>query len=380
MARLHTGRHKVLTTYRSYHGATAGSITMTGDPRRWASEPGMPGVVKFWGPYTYRSAFHADDDAEECERALAHLADVIMVEGAADHRGDRARDRRRHQRHPRAARRLPAGRPRPVRRARHRDDRRRGDGRLRSLRRVVRRRPLGRHARPDLLRQGRQLRLRAARWRDHQPARSPTRSPTGRTPAASRTPAIPLACASAVAQHQHLQGGGHHRARPPPRRRRRRARRWRRSPNATRRSARCAGSACSGRSSWSATATTREPLVPYNAAGAAAKPMAELAAACKAARPVAVHALQPHARRPADHDQRRRHARRARHHRRGPGRRRRRTRSLKPDLTSGGVAPATLFRCAVDRVPGLPDGWREILDARSAQWRLLDEAERDAPR
>ena len=81
MARLHTGRHKVLTTYRSYHGATAGAITMTGDPRRWGSEPGMPGIVKFWGPYTYRSAFHAADDAEECERALAHLADVIMVEG-----------------------------------------------------------------------------------------------------------------------------------------------------------------------------------------------------------------------------------------------------------------------------------------------------------
>ncbi len=81
MARLHTGRHKVLTTYRSYHGATAGAITMTGDPRRWGSEPGLPGVVKFWGPYTYRSAFHAADDAEECARALQHLADVIMVEG-----------------------------------------------------------------------------------------------------------------------------------------------------------------------------------------------------------------------------------------------------------------------------------------------------------
>ena len=81
MARGHTGRHKVLTTYRSYHGATGGAITMTGDPRRWPSEPGMPGVVKFWGPYPYRSAFHATDEAEECERALAHLADVIMVEG-----------------------------------------------------------------------------------------------------------------------------------------------------------------------------------------------------------------------------------------------------------------------------------------------------------
>jgi taurine--2-oxoglutarate transaminase len=82
MARGHTGRHKVLTTYRSYHGSTAGAITMTGDPRRWANEPGAPGIVKFWGPYTYRSAFHAADEAEECARALAHLADVIMVEGA----------------------------------------------------------------------------------------------------------------------------------------------------------------------------------------------------------------------------------------------------------------------------------------------------------
>ncbi len=81
MARLHTGRHKILTTYRSYHGATAGAITLTGDPRRWPSEPGMPGAVKFWGPYTYRSAFHSADDAEECERALQHLADVLMVEG-----------------------------------------------------------------------------------------------------------------------------------------------------------------------------------------------------------------------------------------------------------------------------------------------------------
>src|SRR5688572_801293 len=81
MARGHTGRLKVLTTYRSYHGSTNGAITMTGDPRRWGSEPGMPGVVKFWGPYPYRSAFHATSEEEECTRALQHLADVIMVEG-----------------------------------------------------------------------------------------------------------------------------------------------------------------------------------------------------------------------------------------------------------------------------------------------------------
>lgn len=81
MARLHTGRHKVLAAYRSYHGATAGALTASGDPRRWPSEPGTPGIARFWGPYPYRSAFHACDAAEECERALAHLADTIMVEG-----------------------------------------------------------------------------------------------------------------------------------------------------------------------------------------------------------------------------------------------------------------------------------------------------------
>jgi taurine---2-oxoglutarate transaminase len=82
MARLHTGRHKVLAAYRSYHGATAGSIALTGDPRRWPSEPGMPGVVRYWGPYSYRSAFHATTEQEECERALQHLRDLLMVEGA----------------------------------------------------------------------------------------------------------------------------------------------------------------------------------------------------------------------------------------------------------------------------------------------------------
>ncbi|KRE56249.1 aspartate aminotransferase family protein [Phycicoccus sp. Soil748] len=82
MARLHTGRHKVLAAYRSYHGATAGSIALTGDPRRWPSEPGMPGVVRYWGPYLYRSAFHATTEEEECERALQHLRDTLMVEGA----------------------------------------------------------------------------------------------------------------------------------------------------------------------------------------------------------------------------------------------------------------------------------------------------------
>jgi taurine--2-oxoglutarate transaminase len=82
LARLHTGRHKILATYRSYHGATHGSIALTGDPRRWASEPSISGIVHFWGPYPYRSAFFSTTPEEETERALQHLRDTIMVEGA----------------------------------------------------------------------------------------------------------------------------------------------------------------------------------------------------------------------------------------------------------------------------------------------------------
>ena len=83
MARLHTGRHKVLAAYRSYHGATAGSIAMTGDPRRWPNEPLLSGVVHYFGPYLYRSAFHATTEEEECEHALAHLRDLVTFEGPA---------------------------------------------------------------------------------------------------------------------------------------------------------------------------------------------------------------------------------------------------------------------------------------------------------
>ncbi|MEP7055650.1 MAG: aspartate aminotransferase family protein [Actinomycetota bacterium] len=82
MARLTTGRHKVFAAHRSYHGGTGGAITLTGDPRRWPSEPGMSGVVRYFGPYLYRSSFHATTPEEECERALAHLEELIMFEGA----------------------------------------------------------------------------------------------------------------------------------------------------------------------------------------------------------------------------------------------------------------------------------------------------------
>ena len=81
MARVHTGRTKLLSAYRSYHGATTTSIHLTGDHRRWATDTGAAGVVHFFGPHLYRSEFGSSTEGEECERALAHLESVISFEG-----------------------------------------------------------------------------------------------------------------------------------------------------------------------------------------------------------------------------------------------------------------------------------------------------------
>ncbi|MER6435360.1 MULTISPECIES: aspartate aminotransferase family protein [unclassified Streptomyces] len=81
MARLHTGRPKILSAYRSYHGATSTAINLTGDPRRWPNDIGAAGVVHFWAPFLYRSPFHAQDERQECERALQHLEDTVAFEG-----------------------------------------------------------------------------------------------------------------------------------------------------------------------------------------------------------------------------------------------------------------------------------------------------------
>ncbi|MBF4562247.1 aspartate aminotransferase family protein [Microbacterium sp. VKM Ac-2870] len=83
MARLVTGKRKVLAMYRSYHGNTSTAITLTGDPRRWANEPADASVVHFFGPYAYRSPFHSDSPEQETERALAHLEQTIILEGAS---------------------------------------------------------------------------------------------------------------------------------------------------------------------------------------------------------------------------------------------------------------------------------------------------------
>src|SRR6266516_1947517 len=81
LARWYTGRHKIVARYRSYHGATAGAITLTGDPRRWPAEPGIPGVVRMLDPYTYRCPAGHPDPCPVCTGA-AHLEEILQYEGA----------------------------------------------------------------------------------------------------------------------------------------------------------------------------------------------------------------------------------------------------------------------------------------------------------
>jgi len=80
IARFYTGRHKILARYRSYHGATHGSLALTGDYRRLAVEPVMPGGVHFLDPFCYRCPF--GQKKETCKReCISHLEEVIKYEG-----------------------------------------------------------------------------------------------------------------------------------------------------------------------------------------------------------------------------------------------------------------------------------------------------------
>ncbi|MGA8764976.1 MAG: aminotransferase class III-fold pyridoxal phosphate-dependent enzyme, partial [Candidatus Sulfotelmatobacter sp.] len=76
LARFFTGRNKIIARYRSYHGATAGAVSLTGDPRRWAAEPGIPGVIHVLDPY------HGIERGwESAETSLAMIEETIQLEG-----------------------------------------------------------------------------------------------------------------------------------------------------------------------------------------------------------------------------------------------------------------------------------------------------------
>jgi len=76
LARFFTGRHKIMARYRSYHGATAGAMSLTGDPRRWAAEPGIPGVVRVLDPY-----HGVERGWESAESSLTMIEEIIQLEG-----------------------------------------------------------------------------------------------------------------------------------------------------------------------------------------------------------------------------------------------------------------------------------------------------------
>jgi taurine--2-oxoglutarate transaminase len=81
IARTVSGRHKILSGYRSFHGSSMGSSALTGENRRWPSEThAMSGVVHFFAPYPYRSPFHTTDPVVECRHALEHLKAVMLAE------------------------------------------------------------------------------------------------------------------------------------------------------------------------------------------------------------------------------------------------------------------------------------------------------------
>ena len=80
IARAFTGRTKILSAYRSFHGSSGTSIMLTGEDRRWGGEPGPPSIMRFWAPYPYRSPFYASSPEEETARAIESLERVLMHE------------------------------------------------------------------------------------------------------------------------------------------------------------------------------------------------------------------------------------------------------------------------------------------------------------
>ena len=82
IARMYTGRNKVMSRYRSYHGSSFGAGNLTGEPRRFPLEPGIPGFIKFFDPYVYREKIHFDSEEEAGTYYVEKLREQILYEGA----------------------------------------------------------------------------------------------------------------------------------------------------------------------------------------------------------------------------------------------------------------------------------------------------------
>ena len=82
IARMYTGRNKVFSRYRSYHGSSFGAGNLTGEPRRYPLEPGIPGFIKFFDPYIYREPLEFASEEEATKYYLANLREQVIYEGA----------------------------------------------------------------------------------------------------------------------------------------------------------------------------------------------------------------------------------------------------------------------------------------------------------
>ena len=310
MARLHTGRDKVLSTYRSYHGNTGAADRRD---RRLAAdaERVRPRACALLRPLPVPQRVLGDHARAGVRARAAAPRRVIQAEGPAGDRRDPAGVDPGHRRHPDAAARLPRRRARArATKLRHHADPRRGDGRLRPHRRWFAFDALRRRARPDHLREGRQLRLRAGRRRDHLATRSRPTSTTTVFPGGLTYSGHPAGHGLDRRRPGRHGGRGHRRQRGDDRARRTSPRRSRSSPRSTTSSARCAARACSGRSSSSPTGATREPV------GAAVMGRIKKELLSRGLLPFT--AGQPHPRRAAVHRHRRRGRRGRRRLRRGP--------------------------------------------------------------
>lgn len=89
MARMYTGRKKIFSRYRSYHGSTFGAGNLTGEPRRYPLEPGIPGFVKFFDPYMYRDNLPFATEKECSDYYVKKLREQVIYEGPEQRCGNR---------------------------------------------------------------------------------------------------------------------------------------------------------------------------------------------------------------------------------------------------------------------------------------------------